>query len=185
MPDPDLASQSTWHPIKQLRALISLFEEFPVPVADTQSRASYKSGEPHKERGLSPAALGGSTRGHKAGLGAARAGFCSLCQNLLSMEYIPQHHSDTGTCPSSAKAPWQLLLAPLSDNSATIATGMFSLCLLWAVVSSQSPALSLLSLMRKALCSSFPQFSARMIFSQPPLFSSIFKPVRVVTPTSD
>lgn len=133
---------------------------------------SYEAGKPHKEWGLSPAALG-STRGHKPGLGA---GFCSLCQNLLSMEYIPQHHSDS--LPSHAKAPWQLLSAPLSGNfivtllplgcsHCACSEQLFPPCLLHCHSSASWERLCALS---------FPGFLFRMTFSQPPPFPSIFKP---------
>lgn len=175
MPDPDLASQSTWHPIKQLRALISLFEEFPVPVADTQIWDP-TSQENHTSSEACYLLHSAAPEGTKQDLGQHR--LCSLCQNLLSKEYIPQHHSDTGTFPSSAKAPWQLLLAPLSgDFIVTVLPLGCSHCACSEHLFPPSLLHCHSSAFWERLCAPpLPGVLVRMIFSQPPLFPSVFKP---------
>lgn len=167
----------TWHPRVLGTPLNSsehffLSEEFPVPAADTQIWAFHESGRnPSSSEGchlLHSAA----PQGMEQDLGQQRlCSLCSLCQNLLPKEpsTAPQWYRHFPQQGQGFSTPLRWFY---SD------TGMFSLCLLWAVVSSQSPALSLLSLLRKALCSSSPQFFAQDDFlSTITSFSPfIFKP---------
>lgn len=173
----------TWHlrvlgtPLNssEYRALNSLFEEFSVPVAGTQiwdpaSQENHTRSEScHLLHSAAPEGTKQDLRQH---------GLCSLCQNPLSKEYIPQHHSDTGTLPSSAKTPQQLLLALLWGDS--IVTVLLLGCSHCACSEHLFPP-SLLSCHSLAswerLCAPpLPSVLIRMIFSQPPLFLSIFKP---------
>lgn len=162
VPDPDLASQSTWHPIKQLRAFLSLWG-----IPCTCCRHSDLSilqvrKKPHQQWGLSPAALS-STR-TRAVFPVPKPAPKGIFHSTTVIQALP---------PAGPR-----LSAPLSDNF-IVTLGCSHIFML----SPPSPLHCHSSASWERLCAPpLHSFLLRMIFSQPPLF---FPPFSNLIPTSD